>query len=117
MRDDLQKFIRLADKWPKFFQNNELTNALCTMDASRFSLEDQSRVLRITTHKNLVLPRFLNSHMNKFLLATDRERVKPVLANLLQSLAYVGFSENVNMEQVTQVLRRIYKEPSQVDID
>jgi len=33
----------------------------------------------------------------------------------LQSIAYVGCADEIDMEQVTQVLRRIYKEPKMVD--
>lgn len=33
------------------------------------------------------------------------------MTNFLESVAYVGYTENVSMEQITQVLRRIYKEP------
>ena len=43
--------------------------------------------------------------------------MKRYLANFLESIAYVGFTDQINMEQVTQVLRRIYKEPANVDTD
>lgn len=39
------------------------------------------------------------------------------MANFLHSIAYVGHTENINMEQVTTVLRRIYKDPSNVEED
>jgi len=37
---DVDKFIRLAENWPKFLQNNVLLTALSTIDASNFKLED-----------------------------------------------------------------------------
>ena len=37
---DVDKFIQLADKWPKFLQNNVLLTTLTTIDASKFNLED-----------------------------------------------------------------------------
>ena len=40
-----------------------------------------------------------------------------MLANFLQSVAYVGFTGSINMEQITQVLRRIYKNPVHLDSD
>lgn len=40
-----------------------------------------------------------------------------MLANFLQSVAYVGFTGSINMEQITQVLRRIYKNPAHLDSD
>ena len=54
----MDKFIQLADLWPKFLQNNYLITALTALEADRFGIDDQSRLLRIATHKNLVLPRF-----------------------------------------------------------
>ena len=55
---EVDKFIQLADLWPKFPQNSYLITALTALEADRFGIDDQSRLLRITTHKNLVLPRF-----------------------------------------------------------
>ena len=40
-----------------------------------------------------------------------------LLKNFLQSISYVGFTDGINMEQVSQVLRRIYKEPEEVETD
>ena len=41
--------------------------------------------------------------------------MKDYLQNFLQSIAYVGYTGGINMEQITQVMRRIYKNPNQVD--
>ena len=40
MRDDVENFINLADKWPKFLQNNVLLTELTTINAASFSIED-----------------------------------------------------------------------------
>lgn len=98
---DVDKFIRLAENWPKFLQNNVLLTALSTIDASNFKLEDQSRVLHIQTFKNLVNPRFVQSHFNSFIKSSDKDQVKNMLSNFLQSIAYVGFTDGINMGQVT----------------
>lgn len=98
---DVDKFIRLAENWPKFLQNNVLLTALSTIDASNFNLEDQSRVLNIQTFKNLVNPRFVQSHFNQFIKSSDKDQVKNMLTNFLQSIAYVGFTDGINMSQVT----------------
>ena len=59
LQEDLKKFIDLADKWPKFLQNNVLLTELSTIDASNFSIEDQSRILMIQTHKIILNPNFI----------------------------------------------------------
>ena len=45
----------------------------------------------------------------------DKDVVKKYMTNFLQSIAYVGFTEDINMNMATQVLRRIYKEPKNVE--
>ena len=54
----------LAEQWPKFLQNNALTNALTKIEPKNLSMEDQARLLRISTLKNLVLPQFIKAHFN-----------------------------------------------------
>ena len=39
------------------------------------------------------------------------------MTNFLKSIAYVGFTEDINMSLLTQVLRRIYKDPKNVKTD
>lgn len=60
--EDVEKFITLAGEWPKFLQNNVLLTELTMLDASNFSLENQSRVLSIQTRKNLINPQFIKHH-------------------------------------------------------
>ena len=90
---------------------------LTTIDASNFSIEDQSHILQIKTHKNLINPQFILNHFTDFIRSTDKKLVKKYMSNFLESISYVGFTDKINMEQITQVLRRIYKEPKQIDID
>ena len=40
-----------------------------------------------------------------------------MLANFLESISYVGYTEGINMEQITQVMRRIYKDPRKLEVD
>lgn len=43
--------------------------------------------------------------------------MKRYLGNFLKSISYVGFTENINMMTITQVLRRIYKEPETMETE
>ena len=56
MDEGIDDFVHLADVWPKFLQNNVLLTKLSTIPAQNFSMEDQSRILKIQTHKNLLNP-------------------------------------------------------------
>ena len=56
IQEDIEKFISLCEHWPKFLQNNVLLNFLSTIDTTHYSIRDQSRMLRIQTHKNLINP-------------------------------------------------------------
>lgn len=50
-------------------------------------------------------------------MLTDKAEVEQYLTNFLKSIAYVGFTDDINMSLMTQVLRRIYKEPKNVETD
>jgi hypothetical protein len=47
----------------------------------------------------------------------DREQVSRYLKQYIASCAYFGYTTNVNIEQISQVLRRIYKTPEEVGMD
>ena len=73
--EDIEKFIKLADHWPKFLSNNALLNSLSSIDATKLTIGDQSRVLKIQTHKNLVNPKFIRHHFVEFIALTDKALV------------------------------------------
>lgn len=59
----------------------------------------------------------MNMHLDTFMRMKDKEVVAMYLNQFLASSAYFGYTKNVNMEQVTQVFRRIYKHPKECDIN
>ena len=97
----IDKFIDLAEYWPKFLQNTVLIQTLTNMDTSSFALDEQARVIKITSHKNLILPRFIQGHFQNFIKSSNKDEVKRLLANFMKSISYVGFSDGINMEQIT----------------
>lgn len=57
----------------------------------------------------------MNAHLLTFMRMKDREAVKDYLRKYLAASAFFGFSKNINIEQITQVLRRLYKSPDELD--
>ena len=72
--------------------------------------------MSILTQKNVLVPELIQDHFMQFMRLTDKQAVAKYLDQFLQSSAYFGHTEGVDMQQVTQVLRRIYKSPSQATI-
>ena len=75
---------------------------------------DQSETLKILTKKNVLHPSLLHIHFDTFIRLKDKDAVRQYLTNFISSCAYFGYSDNINIEQMSQVLRRIYKQPSEV---
>ena len=48
---------------------------------------------------------------------SDKVLVKKHLVNFLESISFVGFTEDINMGLLTQAFRRIYKEPANVETE
>lgn len=59
----------------------------------------------------------MNLHLDTFMRMKDKDLVAMYLNRFLASTAYLGYTKNVNMEQLTQVYRRIYKTPQECDIN
>jgi hypothetical protein len=61
-------------------------------------------------------PELLVSHLDTFMKMKDRERVMEYLQEYLHSAAFLGFTQinNVDMQRITQLFRRLYKTPEQV---
>jgi arginine deiminase len=53
----------------------------------------------------------MNLHLDTFMRMKDKDQVAMYLNRFLASTAYLGYTKDVNMEQLTQVFRRIYKTP------
>ena len=47
----------------------------------------------------------------------DRESVKKMIGEFLKTVSYVGYTDGFDVEKLTQVFRRIYKSPEDVEID
>lgn len=56
-------------------------------------------------------------HLKTFLKMTDKDAVKNHLRHFIHSCAFLGHTEGVNMEQISQLLRRLHKTPSEVHMD
>jgi len=47
---------------------------------------------------------------------TDKEAVKKHLKGFLNSCAYLGYTDSLNIEKLSQVLRRVYKNPESMEL-
>jgi hypothetical protein len=47
----------------------------------------------------------------------DKETVKKFMINFLKTCSYVGYTDGYDIQNLTQVFRRIYKSPEDVEID
>jgi hypothetical protein len=45
----------------------------------------------------------------------DRESVKKIIGEFLKTCSYVGYTDGFDIQQLTQVFRRIYKSPEDVE--
>ena len=74
-----------------------LLTELASIDIKDFTIEDQSRLLYIMTHKNLINPNFIQNHFLRVISLTSKEQAMRYIANLLESVSYVGFTDKINM--------------------
>jgi hypothetical protein len=110
--EDFSLFVRLAEVWPKFLVNKALIDKLTTITGEGLDVETKARVLAIQTHKNLLVPALINNHYHSFIQLSDKEQVSQLMQDFIHSVAYVGYTEGVDMAQVTQVIRRLKKSPA-----
>ena len=59
----------------------------------------------------------MNMHLDTFIRMKDKDQVEKYLKQFLESAAYFGYTTNVNIEQITQVFRRIHKSPQDCTMD
>lgn len=78
-------------------------------------LDTQTKVLNIQTQKNLLVPELITNHYKSFIQLSDKNRVQDYMQKFIKSISYVGHTDGINMEQVTQVVRGIFKSPDQMD--
>ena len=110
--DDQKFFLEFAKAWPKFMKNNAIITKLTQIDSTQIKVEDQSETLSILTQKNVLYPELIQEHFVQFMRLADKGSVAKYLRQFLKSSAYFGYTDGIDMEQVTQVFRRIYKQPS-----
>lgn len=79
-------------------------------------VEEQFEALKVLTDKQILHPDLIDGFFRKVMPLTDRELVKKYLDQLITTMAVLGYKGEVNMHQLTQVFRRIYKEPNGIDI-
>jgi len=80
-------------------------------------VEEQFEALKVLTDKQILHPDLINRFFQKIMPLTDRELVKKYLDQLITSMATLGYASGINMHQLTQVFRRLYKEPANVEIN
>jgi len=59
----------------------------------------------------------MNMHLDTFIRMKDRDQVSKYLRQFLESAAYFGYTNDVNVEQLTQVFRRIHRSPAECDME
>ena len=60
-------------------------------------------------------PALIKQHFETFSKMTDRGQVKIILKDFIKTCAYVGYTDGYDMSKLTQIFRRIYKKPQDVD--
>lgn len=114
--NDQKFFLEFAKAWPKFMKNNAIMQSLTQIEGSQIKVEDQSETLSILTQKNVLFPDLIQEHFVQFMRLKDKDSVANYLRQFLKSSAYFGYTSNIDMEQVTQVFRRIHKQPEHVEM-
>eukprot|EP00352_Strombidinopsis_acuminata_P002742 CAMPEP_0176388030 /NCGR_PEP_ID=MMETSP0126-20121128/37234_1 /TAXON_ID=141414 ORGANISM="Strombidinopsis acuminatum, Strain SPMC142" /NCGR_SAMPLE_ID=MMETSP0126 /ASSEMBLY_ACC=CAM_ASM_000229 /LENGTH=171 /DNA_ID=CAMNT_0017755967 /DNA_START=610 /DNA_END=1125 /DNA_ORIENTATION=- len=114
--EDPEFFIQLANDWPFFIKNNPLLSILNSTQTDALHPDVQSRTLEILTKKNVLNPSLITLHFNTFMRLTDKEAVKKHLKGFLNSCAYLGYTDSLNIEKLSQVLRRVYKNPESMEL-
>ena len=65
----------------------------------------------LATTKNVMHPDLIRNHFEELIKLSDKSKVQRVLGPLLKTCSYVGFTEGLNIEKLSQTTRRIYKTP------
>mmetsp|Transcript_4139 Transcript_4139/g.6150 ORF Transcript_4139/g.6150 Transcript_4139/m.6150 type:complete len:223 (-) Transcript_4139:1008-1676(-) len=108
-------FLDFVRHWPYFLHNQSLIEELIRI-CPKCSVEEQSEVLKIlATKKNLVHPQQVGQHFLRFIQIKDKEQMKPIIGNFIDTCAYVGHTSGYDLEILTTVFRRIYKNPAEVE--
>jgi hypothetical protein len=107
-------FFRLAYSWPTFLKNTIILNVITSNTASLVQqpVLEQCETLKVLTDKKILHPELIDSFFKKFMPLTDRDQVKKYVEQLITSMATLGYTGDVNLQALTSVFRRLYKEPS-----
>lgn len=62
---------------------------------------EQCEALKVLTDKKILHPELINSFFRKIMPLSDREQVKKYLEQLIQSMAVLGYTGEVNLHQLT----------------
>ena len=54
-------------------------------------------MIAIQTHKNLLVPDMILNHYKSFIQLSDKAQVKHYMQQFLNSLAYVGYTEGLDL--------------------
>jgi hypothetical protein len=63
------------------------------------------------------VPELISNHYKNFIQLSNKTKVQEYMEKFVNSIAYVGHTESVDMEQLTQVIRRICKTPENMGSD
>ena len=116
-KEDFDRFVRLAEVWPKFLNNKPLLDKLSVVTGEELDLDTQAKVISIQTMKNLIVPKLIINHYQNFIQLSDKSRVRTYLQQFINSLAYTGHTSGLDMPQLSQVIRRIFKSPDKMQSD
>lgn len=74
-------------------------------------VKQQSHALQVLSSKKMVHPELIQNHFEAFIRMTNKAIVEPIVLNFLQTCAYLGFVDGINVLKLTQTMRRIFKHP------
>ena len=77
--------------------------------------KQQSETMQILTLQNVRHEELMKTHFETFIKMKDKESVGTYMKDFLRCSAYLGYA-NFDIEKLTQVLRRIYHTPEEVDV-
>lgn len=60
-------------------------------------MHEQYEALKVFTDKKILNPELIEAHFSSLMRLTDRAQVKKYLAQLIKSMAYLGYTGSVNM--------------------
>ena len=78
-------------------------------------VREQSQALQILANKSIMHPALIKQHFEAFTKMTDRGSVKIIMSDFIKTCAYLGYTDDYDMLKLTQIFRRIYKKPQDVE--